>query len=216
MRNSSKFLCFILMLALFCAFTSGGCGGSSGGGSYSGSEDVPAPAPSPSPTSPDNPAPAPAPTPTPAPNNTTGLNGTWQVSSSTLETEGYSFQYVEGSSQPFSLILTKNSGNNYYTIALSGSGVRPSHEDYYDSLVTASFTHPQIPYPVENVEVIAGIQTYEQTGTNTYTFTREHTVDEELGEYTLICRVQLVDSSTITCFMQGNNAIINTTFKRVN
>ncbi|MBQ9433229.1 MAG: hypothetical protein IJU26_03335, partial [Synergistaceae bacterium] len=70
MRLHGKYLCWLLVMAMFCAVSFGGCGGSSSSlsGSYDSRDiivpDTPAPVHTPT-DSPDSPAPAPTPTDSP-------------------------------------------------------------------------------------------------------------------------------------------------------
>ena len=127
-------------MAMFCAVSFGGCGGSSSSlsGSYDSRDiivpDTPAPvhtptdspdspAPAPTPTdSPDSPAPAPTPTAspdTPAPHDNNALiSGTWRVTSGTYTLyDEYSLQ--DTAPETFSLTVRENDNGDTYSVTLS-------------------------------------------------------------------------------------------------
>ena len=255
MLTTKKYLCFAMILALFCAVSYGGCGGSSSSdGLNGGSEDVyvpetenpenvtPTPVPVPD-ISPDvQPAPVPDTSPDvqPAPDtpNSSGgesvsssLNGTWRVESGTylLTINGLgsnTMPYIQGSASAstFNITVSKNSGNDYYSIIFSGNGVRENGTT--DSSVICYFdTGDWAQYMQESrmqVDVLGG-DSFEYSN-NTYSTNKVYNYVNE--NYAASISFSMPDNSTITYKMymnaetegDGSGVVHNVEFtlKRVN
>ena len=219
-RNS---LCWLLVLVMALCVLSGGCGGSSSSDSGgSGSEDVSVPETpntntpdtptttpeTPSTTSPDNTAPAPETPSTNNPNNT-GINGTWRIASGkitiTVPGQNISANYAQGSAsaQQFTISVSKNTSDQYYTIALSGNGVNTS--ELKEGSVTVRFEGDD-----GEVDAILGSSMFEASG-NGYSTPRLMTSMMTIVSY------QLANSSTINYSLTNqDNMVIDMTLTRVN
>ena len=248
-RNS---LCWLLVLVMALCVLSGGCGGSSSSDSGgSGSEDVSVPE-TPNTNTPDAPTTTPetpsTDTPTTAPDNSSplnetpdsntgsenvssGLNGTWRVESGTylLTINGLgsnTMPYIQGSASAstFNITVSKNSGNDYYSIIFSGNGVRENGTT--DSSVICYFdTGDWAQYMQESrmqVDVLGG-DSFEYSN-NTYSTNKVYNYVNE--NYAASISFSMPDNSTITYKMymnaetegDGSGVVHNVEFtlKRVN
>ena len=242
MLTTKKYLCFAMILALFCAVSYGGCGGSSSSdGLNGGSEDVyvpetenpenvtPTPVPVPD-ISPDvQPAPVPDTSPDvqPAPDtpNSSGgesvsssLNGTWRVESGThtmtLNGVGTNVMpYIQGSASP-----------STFAIAVS----RNTNNDYYsidvngDKGVDLKFSTGSWAQYMNTTELGMNLasMTFYTYENNTYTLD----VQGEFSQYSDLTSwaysIAVVDNSTAIFRMSSNQDGVaqsqEVTIKRVN
>ena len=202
----------------FCAVSFGGCGGSSTG-SITGSEDVYVPE-TPNTSSDIQPAPAPDTTPESdiTPNtpdsNTDGINGTWRIASGkitvTVPGQNITANYIQGSAsaQQFTISVSKNTHNQYHTIALSGNGVDTSELVY--GIVTARFGGNGKDIP-EELPAVHGSDFFEANGNG-----NGYVIPQLVNDQTTIS-YQLMNDSTINYSLNNHDSfIIDLTLTRVN
>ena len=154
----------------------------------------------------------------PTPGDGTSANtiaGIWRIDSGYVMSSGVAYNYISGSASAsqFTISVNKNTNDDKYAITLSGNGVEIIEDETgrTETCVKASFNAQG--FPVSNVEAIFGFDDFSLIGENTYK-------SEEYGDTRTVVQYQLVDNSTIDYSMVNNNEAdeggIYFTLKRVN
>ena len=216
MRINRKSLCWLLLVVmLFWALSSVGCGGggSSGGDGGNGGEDVYVPD-NPNAESEDNPAPAPAPTSSdthaPAPNSNTGegpdITGTWRVvSGKEIEViNNNDHENILTKAEPSTVIITcENTFQDYKTFRINGySGVVCDFQRDATSWST-------------NIHFIMTGTMYRYVGDNTYRCD-DDIVDENMQPIGIIYSeiFKLLDDGKLECRIINPMLPTNTSYTR--
>lgn len=203
MQFGKKFLYSLLAVMIFCLITSGGCGGGSSDSSSGSEENGTSQNQNQNQNTPDTPN-----TPSPAPDTASGLNGTWQGEKGSGSFSGgyvnYDEQYLDYTlPRNFTIALTKNTSDDYYTIVFSGDGV--SNSGKIDSYITAVFyTKGAANVDSENGEAwshnpfLGAGNKFEKAGDTVYRMTnsRKNSEDETVDTITTFT---LLDSSRVEC-----------------